>query len=254
MKLKNKLISVSMAAVMLVSVNVSEVSAAKTTKNGFTYNSSIYKAKFSNARDIVTKDNNGTVIGIMSYKIGRLRNKKKVSSSKYEDIIMVKMLMEPQKNAAKKRYGVSEYLKCAISLPSNDVNSWAPVNQAPTDNWTIGLSAGADSKGMSFGVSASTSICNKRLDFESDVRPSKKKANFIYDYQPYKSLSWNKNKNKYFRNSSTQYCMISVNTKNYSKLRFDFNSNFTYSHEPYAQPIHVTFGSSKGAGSYTWKL
>lgn len=250
-----KSISVILIATLITLPFVPSMKAETKTTNGITYNDSVYtKCKFTSVRKIYTKNADKKVIGVLSCKIGRLRNKEKVTSKTYEDVIALKMIMEPKKNPSKKVYGVSEYLKCGISLPSDDVNLWAPKNVAPKDNWTFGINFGKDSEGYSTSVSASTTVVSKRLDFEADVRPSKKKAFFTYDYKPYKNLSWSKTKNKYFRNTSDQYCMISVNTKAYSSIKFDFNSNFTYADDSNARPLNVHFGSIKNSSSFTWKL
>lgn len=90
--------------------------------------------------------------------------------------------------------------------------------------------------------------------WEADVQISKKKASFSYDYKPSKGCSWSASKNKYVRNSSTQYAMISYNAENYGSLVLDFNANFTYANDENARPWNVVYGSEKANSSYTWKI
>lgn len=255
MRLK-KILATLILAVTLASSFCLGANATEVTKYGITYDNAVYNARFSVARDLITRNpSDGIVLGIMTYQIGQLKSKTKVSGNTNEQVIVVKMIMEPQKNYSKSVFGVSEYLRCSMSLPSTSVNTWQPTNDAPTDNWTFGIGAEfGKGSGVTGNVSVSTTVEKERLDVEADVRPSSQRAIFNYDYKPYKTLNYSKTKNKYFRNSSIQYCVISVNANSYNSMYFDFGANFTYSREQYAKPSHVIFGSHQGTTTYEWTL
>lgn len=243
----------------------SQVSAGK---YGIEYNPDAYSAKFvAGQKRMIRTYDSGVIIGKTQYTLARLRQKVtsgakkgKIYKSKqgdYEDVIVVKMDVYPQKHSNKKMYGVAEYLKCAIALPDNitTVNSYSPRNQPKSSTWNIGVNAGGSKKdGGTFGVSASTEVKVKDLDVDTNVDITSKVADFIYDYKPHKTLSWSKTANKYVRSSSTQYAMIDISTRSYSSLKFNLKCNYTYALDKNAKPLNVVWGSQKATGSYTWKF
>lgn len=250
--MKKKLVSMMLLVTSITYLNPMSIKAEQ--QYGITYNDKKYDAVFKTGMSMSTRDENGKIIGKMSYTVGRLRYKKKNSNGTYQDVLVVRMLMEPQKEVASGRtvrWGVSEYLKMSAALPTDSVNKWEPANVPKSSTWNIGISTSTQDP---LAVAASTTVVKKQLELEADVRPSKKLANMIYDYRPNKSRSWDSDENKYVRNSSIQYAMVSYNPKKYSSMKFTFNANFTWALDKYATPVYVASGSDKGKVEYTWKF
>ena len=198
-----------------------EVQAAK--QYGMSYDSSECYAEFKTGGEIKTYDSNNAVIGKMYYTIAKMRAKTKNDDGTYENIVVVRMQMDPQKavkTGTQTRYGVSEYLKVTANLPTCVINDWSPKNAPEDETWNIGIEGSASKDGPSVGVSASTDVVIKQLDFEADVQISNKRATFIFDYKPSKGYYWSSSKNKYVRNSSMQYAMVSytASSKNNSSM------------------------------------
>lgn len=199
----------------------------------------------------------------MRRKITKGKNKGKIyktQNKEYEDVIVVKMDIDPQQNKKENVYGVAEYLKCTINLPQKitTVNDYAPQNQPQEQTWTISVNGmgGISTDGADGGleVGASTQVKIKDIDVESNVNLSKKRAEFIYDYKPHKNISWNSKVNKYVRNSSMQYSMISIDSLDYEQLEFKFNCNYTWAKSKSAKPFDTKKGSQKGQKKIVWKI
>lgn len=251
-QLKKNFILLFLVITMFGTLVVTPISAKETQVNGFSYDDSIYNATFTDKyRTISTFDSDNNCIGKMHYKLGRLRNKKKNKNKTYQDTIVIRMVMDPQRNPDKKRFGCSEYLEVTALLPTSQINDWSPQNQPNSSTWNIGFSATSDKIAS---ISASTNVTKKQLDFESDVQINKKKMRMVYDYKPDKSYIWSSTRNKYVRNSSVQYAMVTFDANKYSSIQFNFKANFTYSMEKKCQPIYIEFGSNKGKGKYKWEL
>lgn len=251
MKLLKKIIAITLCSTIMMS---QMVCASK--KYGFSYNEKVYtKVQFGEGAKLKVY-NGKDLIGIMTHKVGRMVNKEKVEKNVWENTIVCKINMKPYQNENAKKYGVSEYCSSKMLLPSKDYNDWSPENKVPEDKWTIGVNAGVGAGGdKSFGVSATTDIKNARLEEVSEIHSENYTAEFKYDYKPYKTINpfdQGKNKNVYFRTDSTQYCMVSINTKKYSWIKFDFKANFTYSKEKNCKPANVVIGAIDGEISYTW--
>lgn len=256
--MKRKILSIFTAVALTTFTLISDISVNAAEQYGFSYDADACSAQFKTGGVVTTYDAGGEAIGKMWYTVGRIRNKNKNSNGTYQDALVVRMQMDPQKGVQTKyngiAYGVSEYLKVTANLPSNSINDWSPKNEPKETTWNINLSLGANAAGKNNSISASTIFTEKQLDFEADIQISNQKATFIYDYKPEKSFSWSSTVNKYVRNSSMQYAMVSFNAKNYSNIVLTFNSNFTMADDKDAKPIFTDFGSKKGVGSYVFSF
>ncbi len=238
---------------------------------GIKFSEKSYDAKYHTSASEKVKYINtygpcGILIGKTQYTLARLRRKHtsgknkgkiyKTKNKEYEDVIVVKMDAYPQQNKKYECYGVTEYIKCKVTLPKEitTINDYSPQNNPQQSDWNIGVNGEIGSDGGKLGVNASTTVKVKDLDVETNVNLPDRKAEFIFDYKPHKSLSWSSKANKYVRNSSTQYMMIAMNTKDYKEIKFDFNCNYTTAMSKKAEPCLTDWGSNKQKASYTWKL
>lgn len=222
-----------------------------------------YSVWSSPEKSFKTYDDNGTVLGYTYYKVYMFRNRnykiKGKSTKVWNDTIVVRATTEPRKSG-KIIYGVSEYLKVCIVLPTTEVNAWSPSNGPHEENWTIGFNAGADSsKNISVGLSASTTVAIKNLSFTDDVRKSEKRAYFMYDYKPFRTLAAKHNKNKYVANAKNQYCMVNITTNGtyaYRSLTVALRSHYARVNAgPSMYFGAIQKGSfSSGNKKYTWKI
>ncbi len=257
--MKRKILSIFTAVVLTTLSLSNDISVEAREVYGITYDETSYTANFNTGKYMYTYGAEGVTIGKMWYNVGKLRNKIKNPNGTYQDVAVVRMQMEPLKNVKTKLrgtiYGVSEYLAVSIGLPSSSINDWSPKNEPKTSTWDIGLSIGGDKSGLNGAITASTEITKSQLEYEADIQISNRKAKFIFDYKPEKRfMSYSTTANKYTRNTSMQYAMVSYNSAEYKNLSFDFEANFTYAYDEDAKPTNVVFGSYEGEKTFIFSF
>lgn len=131
--------------------------------------------------------------------------------SRYMNVAMYYTIMSPKSFKAKNQLGIttsytgkSELLDISTTLPKS-VQSYQisyPENVAGATSYNLGGSANFSSKGVTAGITASTTITKNRLEITNKSDVDSKKYRVVYDYKT--ALVGTDSSNSYLKNQTTQ--------------------------------------------------
>lgn len=212
MKVK-KIIALLLVVVTVVcsySVPASAANSATCASYGFQVDTSAYKNIGFTAnylkqnvyygRPLIGTSNTILLVATQKAKVGS----KNMNVAMYYTIMSPKAFSAPSASGTRSYKGKSELLTITTTLPksSQSLRVTYPENVAGATSYTLGGSFGASDKGITAGVSATTTITKNRLRVTNKSDVDKRKYQVEYDYKT--ALLGTNSSNSYLKNISTQ--------------------------------------------------